>query len=273
MNQATLNDDRLKQTSLNDRPFRHYTQKHCMAAQAQLVAALNKIKQDWPVDGFEVKVANACDLADEVRHKHKGYQFQNNKNDHVYVYSELASLTKLSWSLLSVKSSLVSRSATAEQFAVNISNSFVLQLLEVNNWFNGDVEINQQNDWPEYIDQAFSGWLAVSMTLHTSDKEQLTMHWLLNPSLSANLTHYKVASSGRQLSDRNAAIKRQKASIELEIPAVNVDLGQIKDIQVGDVIELEHLVDEPLSLTIDKVQFSKAYLAKQGQHKAVQIVA
>lgn len=61
--------------------------------------------------------------------------------------------------------------------------------------------------------------------------------------------------------------------VRVELHATQISLGDIQDIQVGDVFDVPHALDEPLlAVSEHGIPIAQAYLGKSQSHKAIELL-
>jgi len=75
-----------------------------------------------------------------------------------------------------------------------------------------------------------------------------------------------------QLESIDKALCNEKIPLTVNLPGLKVSLKQIKQLQTGDVIQLEKKVSQPLKLCCNNTPIAEAILGQNYEYKAVKII-
>jgi hypothetical protein len=120
--------------------------------------------------------------------------------------------------------------------------------------------------------QAWSG--AIAIGLHWCGQEMRIL--LGGGEAAALLARDKPAGSApaKPLSPVWHAVAAQACPVRAELAPVQLTLGAIKSLRVGDVIELQHTLDRPLvAKTADGGVLCEAFLGRLGERRAIELLA
>jgi hypothetical protein len=115
---------------------------------------------------------------------------------------------------------------------------------------------------------------AIVITLHWCAQE---MRILLGGSEAAALLACETpapAASTKPLAPVWHAAARHECTVRAEFAPVELTLGAIKSLRVGDVVELSHTLDRPLvAKTAEGGVLCEAFLGKLGERRAIELLA
>ncbi len=117
--------------------------------------------------------------------------------------------------------------------------------------------------------RAWSGAVGVALPLGPA-----VVHLLLNAACVRGLvsTPPKSASApGRPLTSLGEAIADQKLTLTVQFDDIEMDIGSLAGIQVGDVVPLRHELAHALSVNVGQVAICSAYLGRRKGRKAVEL--
>jgi hypothetical protein len=111
---------------------------------------------------------------------------------------------------------------------------------------------------------------AVEAVLHAPLGERL----LLGPEAAARWrrsAHDQAPPVREPLASATAALASRSLAVQVELEGCELEVGVLRDLQVGDVVRLEHGLQSPATLRHAGAPLCRGYLGRQGNLKAVEL--
>lgn len=118
--------------------------------------------------------------------------------------------------------------------------------------------------------ERWSGALAICLNIDGND-----LRLLLNTDLVKELVGYsgsKGLKPSASLQNLAQAIGHYKVGLRVELKPVDIDLGTLASLQIGDILSLAHELKDPVQLKDNYAQVvGEGYLGRIGDAKAIQL--
>lgn len=118
--------------------------------------------------------------------------------------------------------------------------------------------------------ERWSGALAICLSIAGND-----LRLLLNTDLVKELVDYSGSKGPKQsasLQNLAQAIGHYKVGLRVELKPVDIDLGTLASLQIGDILSLAHDLKDPVQLKDSYAQVvGEGYLGRIGDAKAIQL--
>jgi flagellar motor switch protein FliM len=147
----------------------------------------------------------------------------------------------------------------------------------------GEAEVVQQEFNPQFVQIAAPSDMAMAVSFETRigakrgtsslcipyTTMQPVLETLVSQHLFADRSHRDPVQWANALED---AVSSVPVEIAVRFGSVALTSREIVDLQVGDVVPLEHPVDRPLTVSVDDVPCYEAVTGRRGKHLACLIV-
>ncbi|QNB08829.1 FliM/FliN family flagellar motor switch protein [Herbaspirillum frisingense] len=252
-------------------------ERHCAALAKLARQAMEQWHLTWLDGRHDVSLDVVCAPA------HAGGEVQDwqplvnaaDADDGVWV-SEPAGARQLLAALLGIVPSSASRAlpALAAELAAQARGDYLLALKQA--LAGGRSEATQVAGYPRPMPAAHSRvWSgAVRMDISAGGSPVVQLH--LGPrrvQALAPIAAKPAPVTAQPLADLGQALSSQRARLRVELSSVEITLGQMQALALGDVLLLPHLLEQPLRVFEDQGrQICAGYLGQQEGGKAIELV-